>query len=191
MYSYPTKITSKNFVKRQIFTSFSLLAWPFFSMSAALAADGYSYTENGWSLGVNLSRAVADLNIEALSSELQRANFDVLAVEKDRHSGGYKAYIGYQFTPYLGIEGGYFDLGDFKFLATTNPETMFRVKTDQKGWNLDLVGILPMTDALSALARVGVTRNRNEASFSSNALLDTMNYQSRDIYTRYKVGFGL
>lgn len=47
MYSYPTKITSKNFVKRQIFTSFSLLAWPFLSMSAALAADGYSYTENG------------------------------------------------------------------------------------------------------------------------------------------------
>lgn len=191
MYSYPTKITSKNFVKRQIFASFSLLAWPFFSMSAALAADGYSYTENGWSLGVSLSRAVADLNIEALSSELQRANFDVLAVEKDRHSGGYKAYIGYQFTPYLGIEGGYFDLGDFKFLATTNPETVFTVKTDQKGWNLDLVGILPMTDALSALARVGVTRNRNEAGFSSNALLDTTNYQSRDIFTRYKVGFGL
>ena len=140
MYSYPTKITSKNFVKRQIFTSFSLLAWPFLSMSAAQAADGYSYTENGWSLGVNLSRAVADLNIEALSSELQRANFDVLAVEKDRHSGGYKAYIGYQFTPYLGIEGGYFDLGQFGSRAVKGNEGALKTRTKTRGFNVDLVG---------------------------------------------------
>jgi OOP family OmpA-OmpF porin len=207
MCRYTTKITSMNFVlpspfapgrsagttriKPQIFKTLSLLALPLVFASAAQAAEGAGFTENGWSMGMNVGRGVADINTEALRTELNAADFDVLSIDEDRHSRAYKAYIGYQLNSYLGLEGGYFDLGDFKFSANTDPFSSFRGKTEQKGWNLDLVGILPFTEGFSALARAGITRNQNRASFGANDSIDSNEYNGRDKFTSYKAGLGL
>lgn len=207
MCRYRTKMTSMNFVlpgpfapgrssgttriKPQIFKTLSLLALPLVCASAAQAAERADFTENGWSMGMNVGRAIADINTEALSTQLDAADFDVLSIDEDRHSRAYKAYIGYRLNPYLGLEGGYFDLGDFKFSANTDPFSSFRGKTEQKGWNLDVVGILPLTEGFSALARAGITRDQNRASFGANDLIDSNEYNGRDKFTSYKAGLGL
>lgn len=162
------------------------------AMSFNLQAQEQSgYEENGWSMGMNIGKSSATIDSASIQSSLENNGFDVSSIEEDKRNEGYKIYLGYQFGPYLALEGGYFDLGDFKFLANTQPETNFRGKTELKGWNLDLVGILPVTERFSAFARVGVTQNESDTRFGSNGLIATEAYNSDDNYTKHKFGVGL
>lgn len=187
----PSRSTVGTSSKRQILTTLAVLVLPLLAAPAVMAQEAGSYVENGWSLGMSGGRGVSDINIEALRAELASDGFDVLAIDDDRHSHGYKIFIGYQFHPNIGLEGGYFDLGDFKSFSSTLPETMLRGDTQQKGWNLDLVGTLPFTERFSGLARAGVTRNQQRASFRSNGAVDHSSYNDKNNFSSYKVGLGL
>jgi len=161
-------------------------------MSAnAQAQDQLVYEQNGWYIGANIGKSSASIDDERLQASLENNGFVVSSIDEDRREQGYKAYLGYQFGSYLALEGGYFDLNDFSFMANTLPATDFSGKTGLKGWNLDLVGILPFTDAFSAIARIGVTQNKSTTRFSSNGLINTEAYNQDDNYTKHKFGLGL
>lgn len=162
------------------------------AMAASAQSDNYaSYKENSWFMGMNLGKSSADIDAASIRTSLENDGFDVSAIGKDDGNAGYKFYLGYQFGPYLALEGGYFDLGDFSFQAETFPETNFSGNTDQTGWNLDLVGILPLTEQFSAFARVGYTQNNARSRFNSNGLISTTGYNSEDSYSKHKFGVGL
>ena len=93
----------------------------------------------------------------------------------DRSDTSYKLYGGYGFTPNLGIELGYADLGRF---GTANGSLKARAVF------ADAVGTLPLASQWSAIGRVGVfnARLRNE---------DSINGDTRDSGTNVKVGAGL
>ncbi|HEY0923313.1 OmpA family protein [Rheinheimera pacifica] len=158
---------------------------------SATAADDSDYKENGWSAGMNIGKSSANIDTASIRASLENNGFDVSNIDKDSRNEGYKIYLGYQFGRYIALEGGYFDLGDFSFLADTVPATNFNGNTQLKGWNLDLVGTLPLTERFSAFARIGVTRNSAETRFSSNGLISTARYNSDDDYTKHKYGLGL
>ncbi|MGP9799356.1 outer membrane beta-barrel protein [Rheinheimera sp. NSM] len=153
------------------------------------AADDAGYTENGWSAGMSIGKSSANIDSAAIRTALENNGFAVTSIDKDSRNEGYKVYLGYQFGRYIGLEGGYFDLGDFRFMADTVPVTNYGGYTKLKGWNLDLVGTLPLTARLSAFARLGVTRNESETRFSSNGLINTARYS--DDYSKHKYGLGL
>lgn len=153
------------------------------------AADDTGYTENGWFAGMNVGKSSANIDSTAIRSALENNGFAVTSIDKDSRNEGYKIYLGYQLGRYIALEGGYFDLGDFRFMADTLPVTSYGGYTKLKGWNLDLVGNLPLTARLSAFARLGVTRNESETRFSSNGLINTADYS--DDYTKHKYGLGL
>ncbi len=96
---------------------------------------------------------------------------DIGGVATDKTSGGGKIYGGYGFTPNIGVELGYADLGKFKSAAG-----------DVKGHGLfvDAVGTVPITQSLSALGRVGAFNGR---------LSDSVNGNSSG--TNFKAGLGL
>jgi OOP family OmpA-OmpF porin len=96
---------------------------------------------------------------------------DIGAASTDKTSGGGKIYGGYGFTPNIGVEVGYADVGKFKSAAG-----------DVKGHGLfvDAVGTFPFTQSLSGLARVGAFNGR---------LSDTVNGNSSG--TNLKGGLGL
>jgi OOP family OmpA-OmpF porin len=96
---------------------------------------------------------------------------DIGAAATDKTSGGGKIYGGYGFTPNIGVEVGYADVGKFKSAAG-----------DVKGHGLfvDAVGTFPFTQSLSGLARVGAFNGR---------LSDTVNGNSSG--TNLKGGLGL
>jgi OOP family OmpA-OmpF porin len=85
---------------------------------------------------------------------------DIGAVATDKTSGGGKIYGGYGFTPNIGVEVGYADLGKFKSAAG-----------DVKGHGLfvDAVGTFPFTQSLSGLARVGAFNGRLSDSINGNS----------------------
>ncbi len=83
------------------------------------------------------------------------------AARTDSNETSWKAYAGYQFTPIVGMEVGYNDLGQNRGA---------RVET----WTLALTGTLPLNEQWSLLAEVGASQNRShflEASSKTDLLL--------------------
>jgi OmpA-OmpF porin, OOP family len=96
---------------------------------------------------------------------------DIGGQSTDRSDTGYKLYGGYSFSPNLGLEGGYTQLGKFKSNAG-------QVKAD--GLFLDAVGTLPLGNNFSALGRLGVFHGKLDSSIAGS-----------DRGTSYKVGAGV
>ncbi|GHG63203.1 porin OmpA [Alishewanella longhuensis] len=157
----------------------------------SLASSETDYKANGWHVGINLGQSSAKIDGDSIKANLENTGFDVNALNQDRHDQGYKLYAGYKFSSYFVLEAGYFDLGRFSFNANTLPVSNYTGRTGVKGWNLDLVGILPISDSWSVLARVGVTRNDTKTRFSSNGLINTSVNNQDNSYTKHKFGLGV
>jgi OOP family OmpA-OmpF porin len=62
----------------------------------------------------------------------------------------YKAFVGYRFIKYFGIEGGYVDFGTF------NDETSgIDLEVDSTAWDLFVVGILPLGTWFELFGKAG------------------------------------
>lgn len=147
----------------------------------------------GWYGGANVGRSAATIDDARITSGLlSRGLTTTSIIDQDRSTGG-KIFGGYQFNRNFALEGGYFDLGKFGFAATTVPAGTLTGNIRLQGWNLDAVGILPVTEKLSVLGRVGVTNARARDSFSGtgavNVPYSSANPSQRD--TNYKFGVGV
>lgn len=96
---------------------------------------------------------------------------DIGGMDTDRSSTGGKLYAGYGFTPNLGVEAGYADLGKAESAAGS---------VRGRGVFVDLVGTLPIADSFSVLGRVGAFNGRTSVTGGSN-----------ESSTKPKLGLGL
>lgn len=134
--------------------------------SPALAGDFYVYGSVGQSdIGLEkgnldgfLSKGLTNAGATNLSSSSSVDNTDT----------GYKLGVGYQFTPYVAVEGGYVDLGKTKYsynataaqgTATASGEVKI------SGVNLSVVGILPVGADFNLFGKVGVLVGQAKASY--------------------------
>jgi OOP family OmpA-OmpF porin len=162
-----------------------LLALTALTSPLALAQDG------GWYAGGAIGRAAATIDDARIASGLLGSGLSTTSiVDRDRDTG-YKVYGGYQFNPYLGVEGGYYDLGNYGFTATTSPAGTLNGDIKLRGLNLDLVGTLPLAAGFSVFGRVGAayTQARDHFSGTGNVVVTNPNPSVRD--TNLKLGLGL
>src|SRR5437870_3268493 len=96
---------------------------------------------------------------------------DIGGLATDRSSSGGKLYGGYSFTPNIGVELGWAELGKFKSAAG---------EVKGNGVFVDAVGTVPFTESLSGLARVGVFNGKVDSTLAGS-----------DRGTSYKFGVGL
>jgi OOP family OmpA-OmpF porin len=102
--------------------------------------------------------------------DLDLASLDATGSEsKDETDTAWRLAIGYQFNPYLAVEGGYVDFGRFKQEATiTAPVSgSFSGDIEARGWFIDAVGTYPLGAKVSVLGRVGTVRSTTKTSFST------------------------
>ena len=145
----------------------------------------------GFYVGGNVGGTRADFNNDAINSGLTNQGFTVNSTTRDNRDTGYKLFGGYQINPNFAIESGYFDLGRFGYSSTTTPTGSFNGSTRVKGLNLDLVGMVPLSERLSAFGRVGAAYARSRANFSSTGAVP-LNFSNRDRNrTDVKYGLGL
>src|SRR6185503_17500920 len=105
---------------------------------------------------------------------------------------GYKLYGGVPLTRNFAIEGGFFDLGKFSFTANTAPPGALNVDLKvPKGVNLDLVGILPLSQQFSLFARAGVTRVQSRGNFVGTGAYVFPATATRITDWGHKFGFGV
>ena len=145
----------------------------------------------GWYIGGNLGGTRGDFNNDALNSTLTGQGFRINSTRTDNTSTGGKVFGGYQLTPNFAVEGGYFDLGRYNYSSTTLPAGGFNGTSKPRGLNLDLVGMVPLSDRFSVLGRIGAAYTQNRGSFSSTGLVPFNNLNSSRNDTNLKVGLGV
>ena len=113
------------------------------------------------------------------------------SISNDERDTGYKFFGGYQFNKNFSLESGYFDLGNFDFTATTLPAGTLNGKIRLKGLNLDVVGILPITEKFSAFGRAGLNYADARDSFTGTGAVGVVNPNPSKRDMNYKFGLGL
>ena len=155
--------------------------------SAWAQAQDSGYVYGG--LGVGQTRAKID---EArISAGLLGTGLTTSSFARDERDTGYKVFGGYQMSRNFALELGVFDLGKFSFSATTVPAGMLNGQLKVQGFNLDLVGSLPLTERLSLLGRVGGTAARTRDQFTGSGSVAVLNASPHQRANNYKFGGGL
>lgn len=161
-------------------------------MAAALLASPIASAQAPhWYGGINLGVSRATIDDERITGNLLSRGFTGVSIQDDERDAGYKLYGGYQFNKNFALEAGYFDLGKFGFSATTVPAGTLNGNIKLRGFNLDAVGILPITEKLSALGRVGVNYAEARDQFSGTGAVTVSNPNPSKRDTNHKFGFGL
>ena len=117
--------------------------------------------------------------------------FTSQTITTDQRDVGYKVFGGVQMNPWLGVELGYFHLGKQRFTNTTVPVGALAGQVRSQGVNLDLVGTMPLSGNLSALARVGVAYARTRDVFTGTGAVGVADPTPSDRSANLKLGLGL
>ena len=156
-------------------------------LAAPALAENDSYFYGGLSVGQSRAR----IDEERITATLQAAGLTTTGMTRDERDTAYKLFAGYQFNRYLGVEGGYFDLGKFGFTSTTTPAGSLNGQIKLHGLNLDVVGTLPLVENLSLIGRVGAQYAKARDSFSGTGAVTVTNTNPSKNDTNYKLGIGL
>lgn len=158
---------------------------------ATIASVVAHASEPGWYIGANVGQSRATFDTDEIFGGLSDRGFTVTSYSEDERDTGYKLFGGYQFNRYFALEGGYFNLGEFEFNAETMPLGTLDGSLELDGINFDVVGILPFTEKLSALGRIGVNYAKANASLDGGGAVTTLDPNSSERGTNYKLGVGL
>ncbi|MBK5206537.1 MAG: OmpA family protein [Polaromonas sp.] len=158
---------------------------------AALASPVAMAQDSGWYGGANVGRSMATIDDPRISAGLLSGGFTSSVIVDDDRSTGFKVFGGYQLNKNFAVEGGYFDLGNFGYTATTVPAGTLNGNIKLRGLNLDLVGIVPFSEKFSAFGRVGLNYAQARDSFSGTGAVNVTNPNPRKNAANYKFGVGL
>lgn len=147
--------------------------------------------ESGGYFGANIGRAQADIDEARIVDDLASAGITQTSIDEDERDTGYKIFGGYRFNKYWALEGGYFDLGEFSFTATTLPAGTLSGRIKVKGVNLDLVGFIPFTEKFAAFGRAGANYAEAKDKFTATGLVNVLDPSRKERDTNYKFGVGL
>jgi OOP family OmpA-OmpF porin len=149
------------------------------------------WADNAWYLGVGAGRANTSIDKDRIVRSLMDNGASSVTFGSNERDTAFKLFMGKQMNRYFAIEAGYFDLGKFGFNATTTPPGVINGEVGFRGFNLDLVGQLPLTERFSLLGRVGANYTRADAHFSGNRLFAITDPNPTEKKLNPKVGVGL
>lgn len=148
--------------------------------------------DSGWYVGGNIGRTKAKIDNAGITRNLLGGGFTTTSIAEGKRDGGYKIFGGYQYNRNFAVEAGYFDLGQFGYMANVVPGGTLTGKIRLKGVNIDAVGILPFTEQFSAFGRLGLNYAQTRDNFTNTGLVPALaNPNPGKNDTNYKFGFGL
>ncbi len=157
---------------------------------ATLATATASAQDSGWYIGANGGLSKANIGEEEIRNGLLGAGVAMTEYREDDDHFGFKLLTGYQFNQMFSLEGGYFDLGNFDFTATTLPAGTLQEEIKVRGVNLDLLLMLPVSEVLSAFVRAGASYAESNISFAGSGAVTVLEAKRSERDTNYKYGLG-
>ena len=158
---------------------------------AASSSQFAAAADSEWYGGVGIGQSRAKIDDPRIISGLLSSGYATTSITDDDRDTGYKIFGGYKFNRNFALEGGYFDLGKFSFVATTVPPGTLSGRIKLRGINLDALGILPITDNFSAFGRVGVHYTEARDTFSGTGAVVVTNPSPSKKEANLKVGLGV
>lgn len=112
------------------------------------------------------------------------------AINRDTSDTGYRIFGGYRFTPHLGVEGSYLDLGKEKFDWRYNPSESGAGTIAARAFSLAVVGRLPVGSGFSLLGKLGIAnlRAKYRESWSQQGYSETISLNRSKTVATYGVG---
>ncbi len=110
--------------------------------------------------------------------------------DSDERSVGFKWIVGKQLSRNLAVEGSYFDLGKFYTRTTSRQGGLLLGELGYRGFGMDLVGMLPLTERFGVYGRVGGTYAKGTSRFNGAqfATLNNSKRSSKEFNTKFGVG---
>lgn len=159
---------------------------------ATIASQCAVADDSNWYIGGNVGQSRATIDNPRIGAQLLGAGLATTSIFDNNRDTGYKIFGGYQFNRNFALEGGYFNLGDFGYTATTVPAGTLNGNIRLQGVNFDGVGTLPITDQFSIFGRVGLNYAQARDGFSSTGLVPVpANANPGKTELNYKLGAGL
>lgn len=159
---------------------------------AAIASQSAVADDAGWYAGANVGQSRAKIDDPRIRTQLLQSGLTTTSIVDDNRDTGYKLFAGYQINKNFAIEGGYFNLGRFGYVATTVPAGTLSGNIKLQGLNLDGVATLPVTDQFSVLGRLGLNYAQARDNFNrTGAVLPLLNPNPSNNQINYKLGVGL
>ncbi|MES2046878.1 MAG: OmpA family protein [Pseudomonadota bacterium] len=181
-------------ISRTKIASLSALSCALLASQIAMADEPFvnpEWANSAWYIGGGLGQSRATIDRDRIAQALTIGGATGAVFNTDERNFAYKLFAGKQLGRHFAIEAGYFDLGKFGFDATTTPPGTLSGRARFRGVNLDLLAQLPITERLSAYARLGANYAKSTAAFSGDRL-DAVNYpNSSENKVNPKGGLGL
>lgn len=162
----------------------------FATVSALGSISSFAQNSEHFYGGIGAGQARSRIDMDRINASVIGTGLTTDSLTRDERDNAYKVFAGYQFNPNFGMEAGYFNLGEFGFKSTMTPLSSLdgRIKVD--GYNIDMVGTLPVNDHLSFLGRIGLHNARTRDTFTSTGALSLSNSDRDMKETNYKSGVG-
>lgn len=156
-----------------------------------IAAPALAQDVGAYYAGVSGGQSRADFDERGIVSSIIPPGSGITGLSTNPRDFAYRVFGGYQFHSNFAFEAGYFDLGKSTFSATTSPPGSLDASLRLRGVSADLVGRLPLSGALSAIARVGAQYALASERFSGTGVVGVTDTSPRDRSLNYKLGVGL
>lgn len=180
-------------------------------MIAALVAMGLAGTATAAEPGFYISATLGQSSIDVGQNEQDMLDSEILGAlddlgftitnarsDLDKSVMGYELAVGYQFTPYFAVEGGWIDLGAAQYEAefTANDgggplEGEAEVEMGASGPALSLVGIWPLGESFSVDVRAGAFFARSKVKVELELDGDSGSESESDTKTQVLLGAGV
>jgi OOP family OmpA-OmpF porin len=158
------------------------------ALLAVVALFATSVASAQWYGAIGTSTSAVPLK----NSDVPVTGVTTSTVTKNETGTGYKLQLGYQFNRNLAIEGGYVDLGKVNATnTTTGPAGTLRGEVGSTGWNAMVVGLLPATEKLSFLGKVGTIYSTTKGDYSTTGgivLSGPASYSKSEFNIAYGIG---
>lgn len=161
-----------------------------------LLASGTSLAQQpGFYMGASLGQAKVDLDVNSLVSDLRALGVTNISSRKDEKDTAWKVFGGYQFSPYLALEGGYADFGKYtaRLKGTYLGNGVTAIGEAQAyAFFADVVGHFPLRDnTLSIFGKAGVAYAHTKLNATARAGANSASDATSDNDTVAKLGAGL
>ncbi len=162
-----------------------LVGYAVMNASFAVADD------TGWYAGANVGQSRAKIDDPRIRAQLLQSGLTATSIVDNNRDTGYKLFGGYKINKNFALEGGYFNLGRFGYVATTVPAGTLSGNIKLQGLNFDGVGTLPLSEKFSVFGRLGLNYAQARDTFVGTGLVTVANPNPSKNQVNYKFGAGL